>query len=238
MANKKEKILIFGYGKYGQFVAKDLRSKDYDVYIAEYNKKNIKRANNDGFNKVVLVDIENDNELLHILYSNGFKKIFCVLDNEEENVYLTITFKALMKDLEIISICESRKSERKLRLAGVNKVIDIIELAANRLFFVLEKPAVTYALDEIFFKDSNIVFEEIVIPKNSFLDGVNIDDIDFRKYKIIVIGIVDRELENRFTFITRGIKYKLDAKDILIVTGKKDDIKIFKTKLNESTKWR
>ncbi len=236
MANKKEKILIFGYGKYGQFVAKDLRLKNYDVYIAEYNKRNIKRANEDGFNKVILVDIENDNELLQILYDNGFKKIFCVLDNEEENVYLTITFKAIIEDIEVISICESRKSERKLRLAGVNKVIDIIELAANRLFFLLEKPAVTYALDEIFFNDPNILFEKIVIPKNSFLDGVNINEIDFRKYKIIVIGVVDRELGDRFIFITKGIKHKLDAEDILIITGKQDDIKSFKTKLNESTK--
>ena len=236
MANKKEKILIFGYGKYGQFVAKDLRLKNYDVYIAEYNKKNINRANKDGFNKVILVDIENDNELLHILYNNSFKKIFCVFDDEEENVYLTITFKALMKDLEVISICESRKSERKLKLAGVNKVIDIIELAANRLFFVLEKSAVTYTLDEIFFNNPNIIFEEIVIPRDSFLDGINIDEIDFKKYKIVVIGIVDRELGDKFTFITRGIKHKLDAKDILIVTGKQDDIKSFKTKLNESIK--
>jgi len=233
MSEKKDKILLFGYGRYGEQIAKQLRNSNYELYIAEYDKKNLKHASMDGFEHILVVDIENDEELTNILLDNGFKKIFCAFDNEEENIYLTITFKAIFHKVEIISICESKESERKLKLAGADKVIDTMEAAANRIFFILEKPAVTEAIDNIL-QDPTITFSEIEIPENSFLDGINIDNADIKKFNIIVIGIVDKELGNRFTFITKGIRHKLDAGDILVVIGKKEDIKKFEEELELS----
>lgn len=234
MSEKKDKILLFGYGRYGEQIAKQLMHTGYDVYIAEYDKKNLKHASLDGFEHILIVDIENDEELASILLDNGFKKIFCAFDNEEENIYLTITFKAIFHKIEIIAICESKETERKLKLAGADKVIDTMEAAANRIFFILEKPAVTEAIDNIL-QDPNLTFSEIEIPKDSFLDGINISDINIKKrFNVIVIGIVDKELGNRFTFITKGIKHKLDAGDILVLIGKKENIKKFEEELEIS----
>ncbi len=231
MLEKKDKILLFGYGRYGEQIAKQLINNGYDVYIAEYEKKNLKRATSDGFEHILIVDIENDEELTSILFDNGFKKIFCAFDDEEENIYLTITFKAIFKKIDIISICESKETERKLKLAGADKVIDTMEAAANRIFFILEKPAVTEAIDNIL-QDSSLTFSEIEIPKGSFLDGVNIKDAKIKnRFDIIVIGIVDKELGKKFTFITKGVSHKLDAGDILVVIGKKENIKRFEEEL-------
>lgn len=233
MFNKKEKILLFGYGKYGENIAQQLRLNGHEVYIVDYDKNNLNRAYIDKFEHIFEVDIQDDEQLLNVLKEDSFKRVFCAFDDEEKNVYLTITLRALVDDLEIFSVCESKRKERKLKLAGVDTTIDVVEIIGNRLFFVLEKPAVTEALDEIFFKDPNLTFQEVAIPKNSFLDGVNIDEIDFKKYKIIVIGIVDKELGDKFTFITKGIRHKIDADDILVVVGYKQDIENFKRKLIE-----
>ncbi len=237
MLEKKDKVLLFGYGKYGEQIAKQLLYNNYEVYIAEYDKKNLKRASIDGFEHIMVVDIENDDELTDILLDNGFRKIFCAFDNEEENIYLTITFKAIFKKIDIVAICESKETERKLKLAGANKVIDTMEAAANRIFFILEKQAVTEAIDHILFKDSSLAFKEIEIPQNSFLDGINIKDAKFKnRFDIIVIGIVDKELGNKFTFITKGVSHKLDAGDILVVIGKKESIDRFEKELKNSSK--
>jgi len=234
MQEKKDKILLFGYGRYGEQIAKYLLNDGYDVYIAESDKKNLKHASVDGFEHILIVDIENDEELTNIIFDNGFKKVFCAYDNEEVNIYLTITLKAVFSKIEIISICESKETERKLKLAGADKVIDTMEVAANKIFFILEKPAVTEAIDNIL-HDPNLTISQIEIPKNSFLDGIDITDAKIKKrFDIIVIGIVDIELGNRFTFITKGVRHKLDAGDILVIIGKKENIKKFEEKLNSS----
>ncbi|WP_281950935.1 NAD-binding protein [Nitrosophilus kaiyonis] len=235
MQEKKDKILLFGYGRYGEQIGKYLLNNGYDVYIAESDKKNLKHASVDGYEHILIVDIENDEDIANTIFDNGIKKVFCAYDDEEVNIYLTITLKAIFSKIEIISICESKETERKLKLAGADKVIDTMEVAANKIYFILEKPAVAEAIDNIL-QDPNIAFYEIEIPKNSFLDGIDITDAKIKKrFDIIVIGIVDIELGNRFTFITKGIRHKLDAGDILVVIGKKDNIKKFQEELLNSS---
>ncbi len=226
---KKHKILLFGFGRYGEQIAKNLALDGHHVAIAASSKEELKTASKDGFEDLYVVDIQNDTQLTDLVLDKDFSHIFCSFDDEEKNIYLTITFRSLFRHIPIIAICESKETERKLRLAGATRVIDTMVAAANRLYYIVEKPAVAEAIDEILFRDKSIVFEEIEIPKGSFLDGVNIKDIAFsKKYKIIVIGLVDKELGNRFIFVTRGINHKIDAGDVLVVVGKKDDIENFK----------
>ncbi len=226
---KKYKILQFGFGRYGEQIARNLALEGHQVFIADSSKEALKSASKEGFEDLFVVDLENDAQLTDLVLDYGFDYIFCAYDDEEKNIYLTITFKALFRNLKIIAICESKETERKLKLAGAHYVIDTMVAAANRLYYILEKPAVAEAIDKILFKDRSIIFEEIEIPKNSFLDGVNLKDTAFsKKYRVIVIGLVDKELGNKFIFVTRGINHKIDAGDILVVIGKKEDVYRFK----------
>ncbi|WP_200762169.1 potassium channel family protein [Nitrosophilus alvini] len=234
MSEKKDNILLFGYGRYGEKIAKYLAG-DYSLYIAENDRKRLKKAKTDGYEKLFFVDIESDEELVSLLREKNFVKIFCAMDNEEENVYLAITFKALFVKIETIAICESKESERKLKLAGADKIIDTMEASANKIFHLLEKPAMFEAIEDMLYMDSDIGFYEIEIRKNSFLDGKYIKQIDLKKsFNLILVGVVDKEMGNKFVFITRGINHKLDAGDILVVIGKKNDIEKFKTELKKS----
>ena len=235
--DKKQKILLFGYGRYGEPIAQQLEAQGYEVYVADENKESLKHASQHNIQNLLLVDIENDEQLSDIIFDYGIDLIFCTFDEEEKNIYLTITFKALFRHLTVVALCESKESERKLKLAGADRVIDTLEAAANRMYFLVEKPAVAEAFDHILFKDKNLEFKEIEIPKNSFLDGVNIKDFDIsKKYDIVVIGIVDRELGNHFIFITRGINHKIDAGDILVVIGRKDEVQRFEEELKKAKK--
>ncbi|MRI59266.1 MAG: hypothetical protein C6H99_07160 [Epsilonproteobacteria bacterium] len=234
MSERNDRVLVFGFGRYGEQVAKNLAAESYDVYIADFDKEALNHASKEGFENLLVVDIHSDEHITEILLEHGFDKVFCAYDDEEKNIYLTITFKALFPKIEVIAICESKESERKLKLAGADKVIDTMVAAANRLYFVLEKPAVAEAMDEILFKDKSLTFKEIVVPAGSFLDGKNINDYNWsEEFRLIIIGIVDKELGNRFIFITRGINHKIDAGDILVVIGKKRDIERFERLLGK-----
>ncbi|EDM24332.1 cation:proton antiporter regulatory subunit [Caminibacter mediatlanticus] len=99
---------------------------------------------------------------------------------------------------------------------------------------ILKKPLTIKIIEEIIFEDNNLSFAEIEIPKNSFLDGRYIKEV-YREisqnYNIIIIAIVDKEMSENVQFVTKGINHKIDAGDILIVVGDKDDIERFKIDL-------
>jgi len=74
------------------------------------------------------------------------------------------------------------------------------------------------------------------VPKNSFLDGKFINEIDFKKdYNIILLGLIDIEFADKFIFATKGVNHKIDEGDILLLIGLKEDLKAFKEKLIQST---
>ncbi|NPA84064.1 MAG: TrkA family potassium uptake protein [Epsilonproteobacteria bacterium] len=232
MAERNDKILLFGFGRYGEQIGLNLLSEGYNLVVADSSKEGLKKAIADKIEQVFVIDIYNDEEIADLILDHRISKVFCAFEDEERNVYLTITIKALFRNMEVIALCESKESERKLKLAGANKVIDTMYAAANRLYFILEKPAVAEAMDHILFKDPTIQFREVQVPPGSFLDGINLSQIDFKQeFNIILLGLVDKELGNRFIFVTRGINHKIDAGDILVVLGRRWDLERFEAKL-------
>ncbi len=232
MHDLENNILLIGYGRYGEKIARFFDKEE--LYIIEISQKNLQKARHDGFEKLFLIELEDDESLEQIISQKKFSHIFCALDNEEENVFFTITLKSLNKNIQIIAICESKESERKLKLAGADKVIDTMEGSASKIFHLIEKPAVMEAIEEILFEDEDIDIREIEIPKNSFLEKRYIKDIDFKKlYNLILIGIIDKEKGESFVFVTKGINHKIDEGDILVIIGYKEDIKRFIKDLKE-----
>ncbi len=89
-------------------------------------------------------------------------------------------------------------------------------------------------MDEIIYVDNGISIEEIEIPPNSFLEGKCVQDVNFKDFGLILIGISDKELGEDFIFVSRGINHKFDAGDILVVMGETPALEEFYKKLTES----
>ena len=100
---------------------------------------------------------------------------------------------------------------------------------------ILQKPLTLKIIEEIIFQDNTLSFAEVEIPKNSFLDGKYIREVDkeiSKNYNILIIAIVDKEMGENVQFVTKGLNHKLDFGDILIVVGDFFDIEQFKNDLN------
>jgi voltage-gated potassium channel len=112
-------------------------------------------------------------------------------------------------------------------MAGANKVIDLYEVSANKIYNLLDRPVATQLLEEFVLNKNGITFKEMVIPQNSFLDGKMVDDIDFAKYGVLLVGMIDEEMGHSFVFITAGIEHKLDSGDTMVCVGYSDKLKEF-----------
>ncbi len=234
MQEKKDKILLFGYRKYGEKIAAELVKNGYFIVVVESDESYAQKAIKNGY-KAFCVDINNDEEIVQILVSYDFDHIFCAMDSDEENIYLAITMKSLQNDMDIISICESKDSEKKLELAGVRGILNTMDATAQSIFHILKSPVMIEAVENILYFDSDIDFVELEIPKDSFLDGKFISEIDLKKeYNLILMGLIDREFADNFIFITKGVNHKIDHKDILLLFGYKKDMEILRDELLKS----
>jgi len=229
----KHKICIFGYGNHGKFISRGLDIENFDITIVESNTKNYKNAKNDGFENVYLIDVTNDEDIKKLTLTND-TQLVCVMDDEHLNVFLTLSLRSLYQDIYILSISDSINVTKKLKMAGANKVIDLYEVSANKIYNLLDRPVATSLLEEFVLNKNGITFREMVIPQGSFLHGKMVDEIDFASYEVLLVGMIDEEMGHSFVFITAGIEHKLDSGDTMVCIGYADKLKEFEKLISKA----
>jgi voltage-gated potassium channel len=225
----KNKIIIFSFSKIAIQIAKVLSAKNYHIIIIEENEELIKKAKTSGY-EVKNLSLMDDDNLLEIGIANDdIKAFFCVSENKNNNLFVTLSVRNLNKELKIISVSFSSEDNKTMLLAGANKIINPYEIGALRIFRLLHKPLILDVLDNILFSKSNIQVSEITIEKDSILDGVYLKDIKLiEKFDLIILGIQDKELGDKFIFYSSGINHKIDAGDTLVLLGLSNNLEDFR----------
>ncbi len=228
----KKSAFVFGYGGRGSSFAKGLKKDDFHLFIIENSKDEYQRAKEDGYKDVIYMDITKDEEL-ESLSITGKSYIVCVMEDEHLNVFLTLSLRALFPEATIVAISDSIHVTQKLKMAGATKVIDLYQVSANRIHNILRKPIATKLLDNFVSDGYAISFREMLIPPNSYLDGMMVDDVNFSSHGVLLIGMIDIELSHKFIFITSGIDHKLDSGDTIVCIGYNDDLDVFEEKMKK-----
>jgi voltage-gated potassium channel len=112
-------------------------------------------------------------------------------------------------------------------MAGARRIIDLYQVSANRLHNILHKPVTTKLVDRLLSPDEEFSFREMVIPENSVINGVMVDDFDFEPHKVILIGMIDQRLSNKFLFVTSGVENRFDLGDTIVCIGFNEDLERF-----------
>jgi len=219
-------VLIFGYGRFGKNIANSLFEYRANIKIAVNSKDEYKQAKNDK-KDVVMFDLQSDKSIANLKIKENLV-IVCAMDDNHENLFLSLTIRDLYTKNYIIAISDSIHVTDKLRMTGVNRVIDVYAVSGNILKNILNIPVATKFLQGFINKSHDYIFKEIKVGKNSILNGKMLSEIDFNKYNIIFIGMIDEELGNQFIFNTAGFDHKIDINDTIVCIGKEQDIYRFK----------
>ncbi len=225
------KIVLFGYSKTGREIAKLLLVDEYEVTIIDENPMQVALANEEGFfgRHTTLKD---DKVLVEVGIGGEAEVLFCVSDDDSLNLFVTLSARNLDKNLKILTKILKKEDEKKMILAGANRTISPYDVGAAKAYRIIQKPKVSKVLNQLSSLKNSISISEIEIPKGSFLDGVHLNDIDMTKESnLIFLGMLDKELGEKFIFFAKGINHKIDARDILVVLGSRKDIRLFEEKL-------
>ena len=230
-------ILLFGYGSHGKFIAKGLHEDGFRLKIIETNHDYYLQAKEDGFIDVEHMDVTND-RLLEVLDPERYEQLVCVMEDEHLNVFLTLSLRSLFKESYILSISDSIHTTKKLKMAGADKVVDLYEVSANKIYNILKRPVATKPLESFVSGRDGIGLKEIIIPKDSFLEGKTTDEVDFSPYGVLLIGMIDEALGHSFVFITAGINHELNHGDTIVCVGPKDELNAFAEEIKKKESQR
>jgi len=222
-----KEAFIFGYSKRSRFLTKELQNKRFHLSIIVSDSDSFDRAKEDGYLDVIKLDMTDDNELLEKINAKEDDFLVCVMEDSHFNVFLTLSLRELFPKNKIIAISDSFHVTQKLKMAGATRVIDLYQVSANRIYNILNKPIATKLIDKVLSSEDSLSIREITIPDNSFLDNIMVDDFNFSKYSIILLGMIDKRLSSQFLFITSGLEHKLDIGDDLVCMGYNEDLDRF-----------
>jgi len=220
-------IAVFGYNEYAKEIASNFKLSGVDVFVYVIDEASLRRANEDGHD-VELVELDDNWLNIADKFDTHELTCFCALDDDAQNVFLTISLRAEYPHLFIVALATSKDSANKLSLAGANKAIAKLETTANIIVESLEKPAVVEVMNDILYHSKELKLAQYTISESSVLSQMKLHDISLhREYNIIILAIADRELEAEFTFTSTGHNHKVDPGDVLVVMGKDNDLKKF-----------
>ena len=153
------RIVLFGFDDFGEDVAKSLGKKNLTVVV--FDEEEEKKARDKLFDVIRLREIDDD-ELKKI---EDFDIAVAVLRDEDKNLFLSLSLKDLFPNKKLIAKVSEKGNEYKYKLAGVDKIINPYEVAANRIMTILKKPLTLKIIEEIIFEDNELSFAEIEIQR-------------------------------------------------------------------------
>jgi len=229
----KRRAFMFGYSKSSSFVAKSLSDEEeFHLTLILSKEEAFNKALEDGYADVRKIDITDD-EALNSLNVGVEDYLVCVLEDKHLNVFLTLSLHSLFPKTVIIALSDSFHTTQKLKMAGARRIIDLYQVSANRLHNILYKPVTTKLVERLLSPDEEFSFREIEIPENSVIDGIMVDDFNFENHAVIMVGMIDKRLSNKFLFVTSGVENRFDSGDTIVCIGYNDDLEKFEAYVKE-----
>jgi len=221
---------IFGYNEYSKQIVKQVRGSYQNVGLFVISDAEFLEAQNDGINAEKF-DLSDDWDMIDGRFDVNSLIVFCALNDDAENVFLTISLRATFEKLFIIALAQDNESMMKMKSAGADKVIPILQIAANVISDMLTKPIMTQVLHNVLYEESPLTIMEMEISNDSPLCSQYLHEIHFKRdFDLILLAIVDQELGTTFSFASKGHNHHIDAGDILVLMG-------YKEKLNQLREW-
>jgi len=226
----KKVALVFGYNDYGAQIAKNIVQKYEEVIIFKLDED--EPRNDMQEYKVEGFDLSDEWSSLDNTYDLNECVAFCVIEDDAENIFLTISLRSQFKDLMIIALSSDKESANKLSMAGANKVIPVVQTTAQMISDRLDKPVVTEILHNVLYETSNLKVAEITLEDASYFNGSFPAQVEWElDYNIMLLSVIHKDGNQEFLYSAKERHHPLEDGDSLVVVGYEEDIKFFKKRI-------
>ncbi|MRJ02399.1 MAG: potassium transporter TrkA [Epsilonproteobacteria bacterium] len=228
--------IICGYTNIAEILVSRLVKEKKEFLIIDMDKQIVEQLISKGY-RAIHADASKKETFLSINFSK-VDAVLALTDSDMHNIYICLNIRSFSKEVFLISRTIDHNSHKKLKLAGADYLISPYLTAGLFASKIIEQPIAIEAINDILNAKRNALCDQIEVVKDSFLVGKRVGEIDFKAYKIVLLGVVRMEGgkkgERKFYFNPED-SFLLEVDDILVVVGYSISITNFKSSVIESS---
>tara|TARA_R110002020_G_scaffold475981_1_gene715449 strand:- start:6255 stop:7238 length:984 start_codon:yes stop_codon:yes gene_type:complete len=219
-------VIICGFGRNGNQAAERLKAYNRPFVVIEKDKEVIEK-----FEEEILF-VEGDANEDDTLIEAGIDRaqyLITAMPDDAANLFVVLSARQLNNNLFIISRASQITSQKKLKLAGADKVIMPDKIGGDHMASLVVIPDLITFMDKLSTEGENTTnLEEVTIESfMTKIDNHSLRDLDLRrKTGCTIIGYIE---PNGNYIINPEADLKLQPQGKVIVLGRPEQIK----KLNE-----
>jgi voltage-gated potassium channel len=216
ISEMKNHYIICGFGRVGHQVAQVFETSRVPYVVIDSKKETLEELEMQNVLSII-GDATSDSVLLEAGIGSAKGLIACS-DSDVANVYVTLSARVLNPQLNIVARAGHQDTEKKLTMAGANRVISPYFISGVRMAALATQPVASDFLDLVT-HGGNIDFRlyEIPVPEGSPLINVSIGEADIRtKSGALILAV--RNGNGVFDLQPKATS-TINKNDVLVVIG-------------------
>ena len=140
-------VIICGYGRVGRRVAEEFRASGVPYVVLDFHADAIAAAKEHG-DLLIEGNATEDEDLARagLVRARG---LVAAADSDADNLYIALSARAVRPDIQIVARASDEDAEKKLKLAGADRVVLPYAAAGRTMANLVLKPQVTAFLDAV-----------------------------------------------------------------------------------------
>jgi voltage-gated potassium channel len=176
VADLRGHYILCGYGRVGSTVARELVHAGQKIVVIDIEPDSLEHARRDG-HLVVQGDATADDTLQQAGLDRA-RGLVATIDSDANNVYVTLSARALNPGLFIVGRANAQGSDAKLLQAGANRVVSPYTMAGRRIAELAIRPRVADFIDAaLSHGELRFSMEELEVAAGGPLDGRLVGDL-------------------------------------------------------------
>jgi len=216
-------LIIAGAGRVGQAIGHYVSRHGAEVVVVD-------RVPQPGSKYPTVVGEATDDAILRRAGIDRAATLVAALDSDADNVYVTLSARALNADLFIVARTNNQSSEPKFFQAGADRVVNPHEIGGSRMGALAMHPSLAEFLDEVLHDENHGVrVDEIEVSDATRAASPSISDLVGDDNHPLVLAV--RRADQTF-IATPPPDLEIEVGSVLIVLGSDRDIAALRDRAN------
>jgi voltage-gated potassium channel len=192
MERLTDHYIVCGYGRVGRQIAEELQRDRQTIVVLDVLESSLERAANAGH--LVVFGNATEDDVLRRGGIDRARGLITAVDSDADNIFVTLSARALCPDLPIVARANHDDAVPKLRRAGATQVVSPYAMAGLQMARLALRPSTVDFVETLFRgAEGDLLVEDVRVEAGAPLVGVPLADARQRFAEGVTLLAVQRE---------------------------------------------
>jgi voltage-gated potassium channel len=218
-------VVVCGAGSTGIHCVRELSAIGTPFVVVEQREAVAREVSAQHGCAAVVGDATHDEILLEAGIARA-RGVISALTEDKDNLFVTVTARALNPGLRIVAKAIDARAEAKLRRAGADSVVSPNMIGGMRMVSEMVRPEVVSFLDVMLREsDRTLRIEEVPVAVGSALAGRRVQELDLARHRLLLLAVKVSGPAGARLVYNPGPEHLLGGGETLIVLGEPERVR-------------